>query len=319
MFDNDIVNVFRVSKIFLSPEREEAIRDCFVDQNVKFAYPNNIEDFNYLIDNFMSERSPSSENDLGELTRLDKLIIMDDVSGLADKSYDFSNFLTVSRKHGFSCVYVFHTIYPGRQSWETIRAQTHIFNFFPGSIHSGRILKTLALFASRQKHTYPPNQQVWLNKLYFQISNSKEKQCLTVDIRDVNDLGPGKFRISADNNKEQTCYFNRSNSDSRYKSYTVTCTDQDKLVFSISADQNFGYKNLEATPEKLLFDGNSSRKRKPVDREHFKNGEQPGSAASKRHRRCIESNVSEPTSSGGFRGGSENRGGRRKKPRYLSH
>ena len=78
-------------------------------------------------------------------------------------------------------------------------AQTYIFSFFCGSIHSERILKTLALFASRQKHTYFPNQQVWLNKLYFQISNSKEKQCLTIDTRDVNDLGPGKFRTSADN------------------------------------------------------------------------------------------------------------------------
>ena len=57
MFGNDIVNVFGVSKIFISPEREEAIRDCFVDQNVQFAYPNNIEDFNYLIDSFMSEKS----------------------------------------------------------------------------------------------------------------------------------------------------------------------------------------------------------------------------------------------------------------------
>ena len=174
MFGNEIVHVLWVSKIFLSQEREEAIRDCFVDQNVKFAYPDNIEDFNYLIDNFMSEKSLlASENDLGELTRIDKLIIMDDVSGLAGKSDDFSNFLTVSRKYGFSCVYVFHTIYPGRQSWEMIMAQTHIFNFFPGSIHSGRILKTLALFASRQRHTYLPNQQVWLNKLYFQISNSR--------------------------------------------------------------------------------------------------------------------------------------------------
>ena len=54
---------------------------------------------------------------------------MDDVSGLADKSEDFSNFLTVSRKYGFSCLYVFHTIYPGRQSWEMIMSQTHIFNF----------------------------------------------------------------------------------------------------------------------------------------------------------------------------------------------
>ena len=93
MFGNDIVNVFWVSKIFLSPEREETIRDCFVDQNVQFTYPNNIEDFNYLIDNFMSEKSQStSENDLGELTRIDKLIIMDDISGLADKSDNFQIF-----------------------------------------------------------------------------------------------------------------------------------------------------------------------------------------------------------------------------------
>ena len=249
----------------------------------------------------MSEKSPSaSENDLGELTRIDKLIIMDDVSGLADKSDDFSNFLTVSRKYGFSCVYVFHTIYPGRQSWEMIMAQTHIFSFFPGSIHSGRILKTLALFASRQRHTYLPNQQVWLNKLYFQISNSREKQCLTINTRDVNDLGPGKFRTSADSNKEQNCYFNRNNSDSRYKSYVATCTNHKKLVFSISSrilDQNFSYKNIEVNPENLLFDGNSSRKGEPVDREYFKNGKRAGSEDSKRNRRCVESNVSEPASS----------------------
>ena len=115
---------------------------------------------------------------------------MGDVSGLADKSQEFSNFLTVSRKYGFSCLYVFHTIYPGRQNCEMIMSQTHIFNLFPGSIHSSRILKTLSLFASRQKNTYLPNQQVWLNKLYFQISNSKEKKCLTIDTRDVNELGP---------------------------------------------------------------------------------------------------------------------------------
>ena len=31
---------------------------------------------------------------------LDKLIVMDDVSGLADESEEFANFLTVSRKCG---------------------------------------------------------------------------------------------------------------------------------------------------------------------------------------------------------------------------
>ena len=97
---------------------------------------------------------------------------MDDVSGLADKSDLFPNFLTVSQKYGFSCLYVFHTIYPGRQGWEMIMSQT---NFFPGTVHSNRILRTLALFASRQNNNYISNQQVWLNRLNFEISNSRGK------------------------------------------------------------------------------------------------------------------------------------------------
>ena len=57
-------------------------------------------------------------------------------------------------------MYVFHTIYPAKKNWEMIMSQTHIFNFFPESIHSSRIVKTLALFANRQKHTYIPNHQI---------------------------------------------------------------------------------------------------------------------------------------------------------------
>ena len=153
-------DVFWVSKFVLSNEREDQIRDSFINQKVHFSYPNDLDDFNYLVGNFTQEKSEYVDSALGENSLINKLIIMDDVSGLADKSQDFSNFLTVSRKYGFSCVYVFHTIYPGRQNWEMIMSQTHIFNIFPGSIHNSRILKTLALFASRQKNTYLPIQQV---------------------------------------------------------------------------------------------------------------------------------------------------------------
>ena len=85
---------------------------------------------------------------------LDKLIVMDDVSGLADKSDDFANFLIVSRKYGMTCVYIFHTIYPSRQNWKMIMSQTQIFNFFPGSVHSSSINRTLPLFANRYKNIY---------------------------------------------------------------------------------------------------------------------------------------------------------------------
>ena len=71
---------------------------------------------------------------MGENTVLNKFIVMDDVSGLADKSDSFANFLTVSRKFSFTCVYVFHTIYPTRSNCQMILSQTKIFNIFPGSL-----------------------------------------------------------------------------------------------------------------------------------------------------------------------------------------
>ena len=160
LFGSEISHVFWVSKIILSTERENDIRATFKNQNVIFSYPTDLFEFNYLIRNFTQDKSDyidSAGSSLGENLKINKLIIMDNISGLADKSDDFSNFLTVSKKYGFSCVYVFHTIYPGRKRWEMIMSQTHIFNFFPGSVHSSRILKTLALFASRQKNTYLPN------------------------------------------------------------------------------------------------------------------------------------------------------------------
>ena len=124
LFGSRIKDVFWVSKIVLSEEREELIRESFV------------------------EKSDYVDSELGENFKINKLIVMDDVSGLADRSNEFSDFLTVSRKYGFSCLYLFHTIYPGKQNWEMIMSQTHILNFFPGSIHNSRILKTLSLFVS---------------------------------------------------------------------------------------------------------------------------------------------------------------------------
>ena len=49
LFGN-INTVFSVSKISLSQEREDRIRDCFNNQEVFFDYPQNIDDFNYLIE-----------------------------------------------------------------------------------------------------------------------------------------------------------------------------------------------------------------------------------------------------------------------------
>ena len=195
----DISSISGVSKILLSQEREGNISGWFTNQEVFLNYPENIGDFYYFIESFMQRKADYENSELKEQMDLDKLIVMDDVSGHADKSDVFSNFLTVSRKYGMSCVYIFHTVYPNRQNWNMIMPQIYIFNFFPGSVPNGPILRAVSLFANKFKNSYVPTRNMWFSRLYFNISNSKQKQCLTIDTRDINDLGPGKFRTSADN------------------------------------------------------------------------------------------------------------------------
>ena len=42
---------------------------------------------------------------------------MDDVSGVVDGSKKFANFLTVSRKFGYDCIYVLYVL-PASQIWQ---------------------------------------------------------------------------------------------------------------------------------------------------------------------------------------------------------
>ena len=67
----------------------------------------------------------------------------------------------------------------------------------------------------------------------FISKSPARKKCLTVDTRDVNELGPGKFRTSADNGQEQVCYFNKNKSDTHFTSYTSKRISSETLLFSI--------------------------------------------------------------------------------------
>ena len=135
---------------------------------------------------------------------------MDDVNGLADRSNQFANFLRGSRKYRLTCVYIFHTIYPARQNSQMIMLQTKIFNFFLDSVQASSIIKTLSSFASRYKNNYMSNRNLWINLLYYEISNSAQKQSLKIETRDVNELGLATFRTLADSGTEQIFYYNRS-------------------------------------------------------------------------------------------------------------
>ena len=92
-----------------------------------------------------------------------------------------------------------------------ILSQTKNFYIFPGSLHTTFVVKILSSCCNRYTYEYIPHWDLWLNRLYFEISNSSKKKCLTIDARDVNKLGPSKFRTGAENDKEQVCYFNCNN------------------------------------------------------------------------------------------------------------
>ena len=82
-----------------------------------------MENFNDLLEIFKRKKSSFNENYLGENMILDRVIVMDNVSGLADRSEKFANFLSVSQN-------IFNTIYLIRQHWQMILSQTKIFDFF---------------------------------------------------------------------------------------------------------------------------------------------------------------------------------------------
>ena len=178
---------------------------------------------------------------MGENTLLDRLIIMDDVSGLADKCENFANFLIVSRKFGFTCIYIFHTIYPTRNNWQTILSKTKKFKIFSDFIQASSVVKILSSYCSRHTYEYIPHRDLWLNRLYFNISSSNKKQCLTIDTRGVNDLGPVRFRTQADSNNEQICYYNRNKKDKTFNCFLALrkqTSTTDKIIKNLIDKSN---------------------------------------------------------------------------------
>ena len=179
-----------ISKVELSENREHQIRQSFSYASVEFHYPNDVAEFDTVLDLLKDNKSDVNvENnkdfnelgDVGENDVFDRLIVMDDFSGLADKSNEFCSFLTVSRKYRYSCIYIFHVVFPGFSNWQIILAQTKIFNIFPSAVQLGNMSKILTNSCDRETLKYIPKRDLWINRLYFEIANKKDYSCLTID------------------------------------------------------------------------------------------------------------------------------------------
>ena len=216
-FFGDLKIVKWISGIWLSKKREAEIESNF-NCEVNFAYPNDKDELADKIEDYKLESESENENDnfdnvnsFGENKKRNKLIVFDDVSGLADESKKFGSFLTVARKYNYNCIYAFHTIYTEKFNWKTILSQTNIFNIFPASVPISSVKKILELSCIRKTNKYIPQNSWWISRLFTELANKNDKVCLTLDCSNVNTDGPGRFRTNADNPETQFCYFNSNN------------------------------------------------------------------------------------------------------------
>ena len=87
---------------------------------------------------------------------------------------------------------------------------------------------------------------MWINRLYFKISNSSKNQYLAIDTRELNESGPAKFRTQADGNSQKICYYDGNKRGKTFNSFLAirkqTLTGE-KTNFSIE-------KRIENTTKK---------------------------------------------------------------------
>ena len=64
-----------------------------------------------------------------------------------------------------------------------ILSQTKLFNIFPSSIQLGKMLKILNNNCDRETIRYISARDLWINRLYFSLSNESKYSCLTIACR----------------------------------------------------------------------------------------------------------------------------------------
>ena len=79
------------------------------------------------------------------------------------------------------------------------------------------------------------NRDLWLNRLYFEISNSKKSNCLAIDCHNFNSIGSSKYRNSAESDKQLICYYNRNKKDKLFNKFLSVRKQStvDRIIFEM--------------------------------------------------------------------------------------
>ena len=96
---------------------------------------------------------------------------MDDASGFADSCKGFVDFLTITQKYPYHCVYVFHIIIPDKEIWKKTLSLTNIFNIFPSSVTFHTVSKILQSNCVPTTTKHIPIRSMWINRLFIDLAN----------------------------------------------------------------------------------------------------------------------------------------------------
>ena len=98
--------------------------------------------------------------------------------------------------------------------------QTNILNIFPSSVPFHTVSKILQSNCVATTTKYVSVRSLWINRLFIDLANHDERNCLTVDCSGMNKNSPGRYRTKADNLEKQVCYFNEPRNDQVYNVFT---------------------------------------------------------------------------------------------------
>ena len=142
---------------------------------------------------------------------------------------------------------------------------------------------------------------------------------MTIDTRDINELGPRKFRTRAVNGEEQTCYFNRIKSDTHFTTFYAKRAQSELIRFSIinhNSDFARVNKSLDFNQDSLLSNGQFEKELEQSNTENLKNGK----SFTNRSTTTKSTDVRERQRSRELRRNSRDESASaRKKPRFLAN
>ena len=181
---------------------------------------------------------------------MDCLIVIDDVSGVADNCKKLAAFLTVCRKYKYHRIYFFHIIAPETQIWK----KNYLKQIF--LIFSLWAYLTI-LYQKYHKVTVDKHEKIFWHVLCGYIGSLRTLLIQTNEsLSPIPALsswvlylsGPGRYRTQDDNRDKQVCYFNEARDDEFYNvfiSERINSESFDKgIYFQITPHPVFPTANI---------------------------------------------------------------------------